>query len=57
MNLAFCVFSENLFTANQAHIFANSEFILFEISEMLLLRPCVKEQRGLIMVVSSAYNI
>ena len=56
MNLVFCAFSESLCTANQPDIFANSECILFEISEILLLPSCVKEQRRLIRVVSSAYD-
>ena len=54
MNLVFSAFSESLFTANQSEILVNSELIKFEISEILVFPPCVKEQMGLVRVVSSA---
>ena len=52
--LFFSAFSETLFTANQSEILVNSELIKFEISEILVFPPCVKEQMGLVRVVSSA---
>ena len=54
MNLVFSAFSESLFTANQSEILVNSELIKFEILEF---PPCVKEQMGLVRVVSSAQSI